>query len=117
MSPENHRKRPKNHGELINTIAEFQIAHDYSVDDQFKVLIEELGELSEALLQNDGKKIGKDNSMGIEEIQEEIGDVRYTLDTIALLCDIDPLTAEYQIALENAEKWNIHIRKAGQKER
>lgn len=85
-------------------IREFQENHEYTIDDQFKVLIEEIGELSEAMLQNEGKKIGKINSMNEDNIFEEIGDCMFTLASIAQLYDIRWRVAFNQTAEENLEK-------------
>lgn len=80
--------------EIGEDIAYFVEEHNIDSDGQHKCLVEELGELSEALLIDADRPV----------IAEEIGDVIFVAWTIALLHDIDPVSAVGTVAAENVRK-------------
>lgn len=74
-------------------IAQFNSKHDTDMDAQFRQLVEEVGELAEALNREDS-----------ELLAEEIGDVVFVARSMAELEDIDVTEMVNQIAEENLEK-------------
>lgn len=76
--------------QLKANVAEFESRHDYTAEEQGLVLAEETGELCEAILRYNGKKIHKDK-VERAAIREEIGDVIFTACTIAQIHGIDPV--------------------------
>ena len=75
-------------------IEQFVEKHQPTVQQQFRCLVEEMGELSEALNEN----------AGYEHIGEEIGDVIFVAHTLGVLHGIDVDMTVANIAAENLEK-------------
>jgi NTP pyrophosphatase (non-canonical NTP hydrolase) len=75
-------------------IAQFVIKHDLTVDQQFRQLAEELGELAEAL----------NCEEDTEAIAEEIGDVVFVARTIGYLHQIPVTPALNEVTEENLGK-------------
>lgn len=83
-------------------VEDFTDHHGFAVQEQGLVLAEETGELCEEILKlNDGKAT-KDNSN--PDVQGEIGDVLYTVWTIAYLTGNDPVEALCETAEKNARR-------------
>ena len=74
-------------------IQEFVDTHEPTVEQQFRCLVEEIGELAEAL-----------NTEQNEAIAEEIGDVIFVAETLAILHGIDANRTTAMVAAENLEK-------------
>lgn len=76
-----------------HTIARFNEKHDLSVDSQFRQLVEEMGELAEAVNRED-----------VGELAEELADVVFVARSIAELEDINLTKQVNAVAEENLEK-------------
>lgn len=87
--------------EINELVAEFSEQHGFTVQDQGLVLAEETGELCEEILKLKDGKLFKDNE---GDIRGEIGDVIYTVWTIAYLCGINPITAANDTARRNQRR-------------
>lgn len=83
-------------------VCAFSEKHNYSAQDQTLVLYEESGELAEEVLKDKGGKLFKDNSN--PGLREEIGDVQFTLWSVAYIFGIDPIEAGRETAEENVER-------------
>lgn len=74
-------------------IAQFNSKHDVTEDQQFKALVEEVGELSEAL-----------NRYETDTIAEELADVVFVARSLAELHDINISTEVVDTITENLQK-------------
>jgi len=81
-------------GHLQAAIARFNTRHDVTEDQQFKALVEELGELSETY--------NTDSTDG--EIAEELSDVIFVARSLAELRDINITDEVAQVTQENLQK-------------
>lgn len=78
-------------GHLQAAIARFNSRHDVTEDQQFKALIEEVGELSEAY-----------NTDG--DVAEELADVIFVARSLAELRDINITDEVHEVTQENLQK-------------
>lgn len=83
-------------------VVEFTEHYGYTVQEQGLVLAEETGEACEEILKLNDGKVTKDNSD--PDIRGEIGDVLYTVWTIAYLTGNDPVEALLETASKNARR-------------
>ncbi|KKW29070.1 MAG: MazG nucleotide pyrophosphohydrolase [Parcubacteria group bacterium GW2011_GWB1_52_7] len=84
--------------ELQNKIREFSKEHNLDSDPEYKVLdtVSELGEVAKEILKM--TNYGKDKMEFREEIKSELGDLLYSVITIANAFDVDLETAVSNIS-------------------
>jgi NTP pyrophosphatase (non-canonical NTP hydrolase) len=75
-------------------IAQFNSRHDVTEDQQFKALVEEVGELSEAL----------NTEVGDDAVAEELADIIFVTRSLAELRDINITSELVETIAENSEK-------------
>lgn len=75
-------------GSVDDLVAEFADRHEPSVSDMIHILSEESGEVAEAYLRLNDRKLFADPSSK-EDLATELADVAYTIRVIAYLADVD----------------------------
>ena len=83
-------------------IAQFNERHNVTEDQQFKALVEEVGELAEAL----------NTEAGDDAVAEELADIKFVARSLAELRDINITSELVETIAENSEKDEL---KDGQK--
>lgn len=92
-----------NHKQRVD-IHNFVLRHDVTTKDQFICLVEEMGELADLILENYGDKVASDREGDYEEIEEEVGDILFIIETICFLMDIDSQRGLQEVIEKNNNK-------------
>jgi NTP pyrophosphatase (non-canonical NTP hydrolase) len=88
-------------------VESFNEQHDYGPVEQGMTLAEETGELCEAVMRDMGLKAFKEprsNAESLEALRKEIGDVVFTVATIAHLYNLDAVAAGAEVGRENLRR-------------
>lgn len=78
----------EHHESIDGLVAEFAEAHDPPISDMIHVLSEETGEVAEAYLRHNERKLFSEPASK-DDLAVELADVAYTIRVIAHLADVD----------------------------